>query len=155
MTFCDRKILRIIDANLNRAREGLRVCEEVMRFILNDSYSTKRLKEIRHAILKVVTASGIDPSLLCEHRNVEKDVGTDFSWLEEKRDWQSIFFANMQRTKESLRVLEEFLRLIDAKAAKGFKELRFKVYGLEKKIIARSKTLSNRKCHPQPTTIAC
>lgn len=150
---CDKKILRIIDVNLNRAGEGLRVCEEVMRFILNDAYSTKRLKEIRHAIRKIVTASGIDPSLLCEHRNVKEDVGTGFSRLEEKKDWQSIFFANMQRTKESLRVLEEFLRLIDAKAAKGFKELRFKVYGLEKKIIAKSKTLSDHKCHSQPETI--
>ncbi|MFA6384789.1 MAG: hypothetical protein WCY10_05405, partial [Candidatus Omnitrophota bacterium] len=41
-------ISRVIDANANRLKEGLRVCEEVARFILNDGRLTRGLKEIRH-----------------------------------------------------------------------------------------------------------
>lgn len=152
---CSKNVLRIIDVNLNRVHEGLRVCEDVVRFILNDASSTKRLKTIRHAIQKIVATSKIDSSLLCEYRNVKTDVGTDFCWLEKKRDWQSIFFANMQRVKESLRVLEEFFRLLDDKAGQNFKELRFKVYDAEKKVIAKSKILSNRKHYPYPKTVIC
>lgn len=152
---CNRNVLRIIDVNLNRAHEGLRVCEDVVRFILNDASSTKRLKTIRHTIQRIIAASKIDSSLLCEYRNVKTDVGTDFYWLEKKKDWQSIFFANMQRVKESLRVLEEFFRLFDNRTGKKFKDLRFKVYDAEKKIIAKSKTLSNRKHHSHPKTIIC
>lgn len=151
----DKNALRIIDVNLNRVQEGLRVCEDVVRFILNDASSTRRLKTIRHTLQRTVAGSKINSLLLCEYRNVKKDVGRDFHWLEKKRDWQSIFFANMQRVKESLRVLEEFFRLLDTKAGKNFKDLRFKVYDAEKKIIAKSKTLSNRKHYPQPKTIIC
>lgn len=151
----DKNVLRIIDVNLNRVQEGLRVCEDVVRFILNDASSTRRLKTIRHTLQRTVAGSKINSLLLCEYRNVKKDVGRDFHWLEKKRDWQSIFFANMQRAKESLRVLEEFFRLLDTKTGKNFKDLRFKVYDAEKKIIAKSKTLSNRKHYPQPKTIIC
>lgn len=61
----------------------------------------------------------------------------------------------MQRVKESLRVLEEFFWLLDTGTSRNFKELRFKVYGLEKKIIAKSKILSDSKHYPQPKTIIC
>lgn len=126
------RILRVIDVNLNRVREGLRVCEEVARFILNDKSLTKRFKALRHDIQKIILTSKIKASLLHSVRNVEADCGKEFSLLERKTDLKSVFFANIQRTKESLRVLEEFFKLVDQKAAEKFKRLRFKIYQLEK-----------------------
>ena len=46
----DRGFNRIIDANLNRSREGLRVCEEVARFHLSSPQLTRELKSVRHAV---------------------------------------------------------------------------------------------------------
>lgn len=140
-----RNIIRIIDANLNRVREGLRVCEDITRFILNDVYSTRSLKALRHKIQRIVAAAKLNKGLLCESRSTKTDVGTDYSWLEKRGDWQSVFFANLQRVKESLRVLEEFFKLFDKKTGKKFKALRFEVYEFEKRVIERSKALSNSK----------
>ena len=133
----NKQILRIIDVNLNRAREGLRCCEEVARFILDDNTLTKRLKLLRHSIEGIILDSGLDKKLLYQSRDIEKDYGKGFCVLEKKGDWQSIFFANIQRTKEALRVLEEFFKLFDDKSCKRFKALRFKAYEQEKRFAGR------------------
>ncbi|NQT95564.1 MAG: thiamine-phosphate pyrophosphorylase [Candidatus Omnitrophica bacterium] len=133
----DKKILRIIDVNLNRAREGLRVCEDIARFILNDSNATSQLKSLRHKIKRIIISSSLNKRLLHESRDVAKDCATDFSPLEKKSNWQSIFFANIQRTKESLRVLEEFFNLSNSKISEKFKDLRFQAYKLEKRLTER------------------
>ena len=88
-------------------------------------------------------------------RDTKSDVGIGFHWLESKTDWQSVFFANMVRVKEALRVLEEFFKLFDSSTGEKFKMLRFEVYDAEKKIVKRSKALSNRKHYSLPKTIAC
>jgi hypothetical protein len=130
----DKNILRIIDVNLNRAKEGLRVCEDVTRFILNDSASTRALKIIRHKIQDIVEYSRIKKDFLCSARDIAGDCGMDFSSLEKKSDWKSILFANMQRVKESLRVLEEFTKLLKDSSCEKFKRLRFRFYAQEKRI---------------------
>lgn len=125
-------VYRIIDANLNRAKEGLRVCEEITRFILDNQKFSAAFKKIRHQI--VALARKIYPaSLLLEERRSNSDVGRLNSCGELKRNnCKDIYWANIQRVKESLRVLEEFSKLWDAKAALGFKQLRYKVYEIEK-----------------------
>ncbi|MDD5409301.1 MAG: thiamine-phosphate pyrophosphorylase [Candidatus Omnitrophica bacterium] len=123
---------RIIDANLNRAKEGLRVCEEITRFILDNHRFTADFKKIRHDIDGIVKRNYPAYQLL-KDRNSDSDVGRLNSRGELKRaGCKDIFWANIQRVKESLRVLEEFSKLIDDKAALSFKELRYKVYAIEK-----------------------
>ena len=39
---------RIIDANLNRLREGIRVVEDIFRYIYNDKELSTKLKNLRH-----------------------------------------------------------------------------------------------------------
>jgi thiamine-phosphate pyrophosphorylase len=130
----DNPILRIIDVNLNRAKEGLRVCEDVTRFILNDLASTRALKSLRHRIHNIIESSGISAKLLHSMRNIKDDCGTGFCGLEKKDKWQAVFSANMQRSKEALRVLEEFSKLIKTKMGAEFKALRFKLYQQEKRL---------------------
>jgi thiamine-phosphate pyrophosphorylase len=136
---------RIIDANLNRVKEGLRVCEEITRFILDDYKLTAQLKLIRHKI----DCLGIQiylPAQLLSQRSAQTDVGRLNSRGEIKRaSCKNIFWANLQRAKESLRVLEEFSKLKDARVALGFKQLRYKIYEIEKRSFKKISALSNSR----------
>ena len=111
----------------------MRVCEEITRFILDDRKLTALFKLYRHeidAILKKVYPAA---KLLGERRSTE-DVGRLNSRSELKRSGlKDVFWANIQRVKESLRVLEEFSKLKNREAALRFKQLRYKVYEIEKK----------------------
>ncbi len=54
----DNGVLRILDANLNRAREGLRVIEEYLRFICEDPRGSWKLKLWRLTLREIVEALG-------------------------------------------------------------------------------------------------
>jgi hypothetical protein len=127
-------VIRIIDANINRLKEGLRVCEEITRFILNNRELTSDLKEIRHKVDKIILSLPKKINLL-KKRDSPRDVGRYIYKNElKRRGYQDIFFANIQRVKESIRVLEEFSKLTNVKAAIKFKEIRYGIYETEKKI---------------------
>ncbi|MCK5580915.1 MAG: thiamine-phosphate pyrophosphorylase [Candidatus Omnitrophica bacterium] len=129
-----KKVLRVIDANFNRAKEGLRVCEDVCRFLYDDRAKTRKYKEIRHKLTAVVGKLGI--AEIVKAREIEADVGRKTSSPESKRkDVADIFYANSQRVKESVRVLEEFAKLIDGKVAERLKRLRYLIYSCEKEIV--------------------
>jgi thiamine-phosphate pyrophosphorylase len=136
---------RIIDANLNRAKEGLRVCEEVARFILACRTLTARFKRIRHAIDRLLPLLPAQTALLtC--RQARGDVGRPSSNSEMRRgSVADIFFANMQRVKESLRVLEEFTKLADTKVSAGFKGIRYDIYEIEKKFATKLTSLRHHR----------
>ena len=132
------KIYRIIDANLNRAKEGLRVCEDTSRFILDDVRLTKRYKGIRHQLSSVMSHFPVKKERVVQARNILGDVGKGSTALELKRNnIYDIFWANSQRTKESIRVLEEFSKLIKKTSAEDFKKIRYRIYHLEKEIVER------------------
>ena len=132
-----KEVYRIIDANFNRSREGLRVCEEVARFIWNSPRLTKDLKAVRHSISAILKDMPAATKILNSSRDSVRDVGRcGCSKSEMSRLTDSdIFGANIQRVKESLRVLEEFFKLIDKKKSAVFTVLRFKVYEIEKKAL--------------------
>jgi thiamine-phosphate pyrophosphorylase len=136
-----KAIHRIIDANINRAKEGLRVCEEIARFILNSRSLTSEFKKIRHKIEAVLKLFPSYMTLLEERKSL-KDVGRDIYINElKRRDYQDIFLANIQRVKESIRVLEEFTKLINRNIAIEFKRIRYDIYEIEKKVIKRLSSL--------------
>ncbi|MFA5839479.1 MAG: thiamine-phosphate pyrophosphorylase [Candidatus Margulisiibacteriota bacterium] len=126
------KIMRVLDANINRAVEGLRVMEEVTRLVLDQSKNTAKFKKLRSQIR--LSAKLLDLQLM--HRDSLKDVGKNsFTKQEAKRETLlDIFSANSKRVEEALRVLEEFSKLININASKIFKTARFEVYSLEKKM---------------------
>ncbi len=136
-------IYRVIDANLNRSKEGLRVCEEIARFILDSRQLAAAFKRMRHKIDAAV--SGYPARALLGVRNSEEDVGRLNSRGElQRRSCKDIFRANMQRVKESLRVLEEFSKLKDRKSALFFKRLRYEVYEIEKSSFKKISSLPDR-----------
>lgn len=136
------KFLRIIDANLNRAREGLRVCEDITRFVLNDKSLTRSFKALRHKVGALAKSLNKQNLALLKTRNTRKDIGKKTSKTELKRKGiRDIFYANAQRAKESLRVLEEITKLLSQKYSQKFKNIRFRTYELEKKSRVKLETL--------------
>ena len=130
----ETKFYRILDANINRAKEGLRVCEDVCRFILDEQNLTRQFKSVRHRL--TATVSCLKMTKVLAARNIEKDVGKKSVAAEFRRkDTMDIFWANAQRVKESIRVLEELTKLRNKRLAQELKEIRYQVYALEKKII--------------------
>lgn len=131
-----KQLYRILDANFNRSKEGLRVCEDLCRYIWNQRTFTRAFKYLRHELTGIVTGLGIQKVL--EARHIQGDVGRATSVSESKRkNINAVFLANSQRVKESLRVLEEVTKLIDAGISSKLKVLRYKVYALEQKVIGR------------------
>ena len=129
--------LRLIDANLNRLREGIRVVEDIFRYIYNDKQTALKLKELRHL-------SRLENYIeLLETRDVKNDVLRSSIKSEQNRTGlYSILIANFKRAQESSRVLEEFTKLTSIKDSENFKYIRYELYNLE---IVLTKITSNSK----------
>ena len=123
----DTSLYRVIDANLNRLKEGVRVIEDIARYVNNDKALASKLKEIRHQ-------SRIDDIRnLLGSRDSVNDVLRPTVVSEMNRDsLESIIIANYKRAQESSRVLEELYKIVDPKLSENFKSLRYALYQLEK-----------------------
>lgn len=126
----DKDYFRIIDVNLNRAREGIRVIEDSVRFILNDEKTFIKLRNIRHKLEKISYL--IYPKLI-KSRDVLRDIGKNVK-EREISDVSSLILANFKRIQEALRVLEEYSKIVSQNTTHLFKRLRFEIYSLEKTV---------------------
>lgn len=117
---------RVIDANINRLKEGVRVLEDLNRFVFNNKDLAKQLKTVRHfATLKKY-------STFLKYRNIQNDVLKKSLRIENKRTSISdILTSNIKRAQESARVLEEVFKLIDMKESEKFKLIRYELYNIE------------------------
>jgi thiamine-phosphate pyrophosphorylase len=132
------KIYRVIDANLNRLREGLRVCEEYFRFVKNETEPSKKIKELRHLCKDL--EEHFDKSLLFASRDSINDPFS--SGMEaaeaERKNLEGLFNANIKRAQEASRVIEEFAKLCQKpEASAAAKYIRFELYSFEKHIQER------------------
>jgi thiamine-phosphate pyrophosphorylase len=139
------KILRIVDANTNRAKEGLRVCEDIMRLIVDDKKETLALKKIRHDVSNILKNSKIKQSEIIKHRDSCSDIGKTITIKNSKKAVLDIFMANAQRVKEAIRVMEEIFCILDKKTSDKLQNLRFKFYGTEKESINRLRNYLSQK----------
>ncbi|MBI5555911.1 MAG: thiamine-phosphate pyrophosphorylase [Elusimicrobia bacterium] len=125
------RVNRVLDVNINRAREGLRVLEDAARFIINNRETTATLRSCRHALDQSVRK--IYPQLLAA-RNSGDDLGRTFK-ESKRKNLQGLIIANFKRVEEAVRVLEEFAKLISARQGGIFKSIRFEMYQAEKKLM--------------------
>jgi len=121
---------RIIDANLNRATEALRVIEEISRFYLDNKDLSEKLKLIRHDLACVINDNYHD---LLESRDTEGDVGVNISNPTNRNDIIDIFKANFKRLQQALRVLAEYASIENLDLS-VFERARYESYTLEKKM---------------------
>ena len=140
MTFPQaRQILRIIDANLNRIGEGLRLLEDVARLLLNDATLTQQLKTMRHQLIRG------DWSLqqeLLQARNSGGDVGINIEAPGDKkqRELPIMVVANARRVQEALRVMEELAKVPGTTPefdSEKFKQARFDLYTIERTLLSK------------------
>jgi thiamine-phosphate pyrophosphorylase len=123
----DISVLRLLDANANRAREALRVMEDAARFLLDDQPTCLALKEIRHELTALVPAD----AMLC--RDTPGDVGTGNTTAAEaiRQDIPAIITAAGKRLGEALRAIEEFLKTLSPDDARRAEALRYRAYAIE------------------------
>lgn len=147
-------VWRIVDANLNRGREGLRVLEDFARFVCNDAVLSERWKTLRHDLVSAESQlpdmdfrgrtsgphAGVRGSLL-SNRDTAHDVGTQISTAGEmsRHSISDVVMANCRRIQEALRSLEEYGKLIAPKFAADVKQIRYRSYELEQQLGGRDR----------------
>jgi thiamine-phosphate pyrophosphorylase len=140
------RALRVLDAALNRAREGLRVVEDYVRFVLDDAHLTGQMKRLRHDLAAATARVPIGRRLAA--RETEADVGTGVSVASERRreDLEGVLGANFTRLEESLRTLEEFGKILDPPFAAELEQLRYRTYTLQRAVQITSESLDRLGC---------
>ena len=103
-------VARVLDANLNRAREAMRVMEDYARFGLNDDTLCAALKGLRHD-LAGATAGLAAHALL--FRDTPGDVGTAIATPAEyqRPGVAAVVTAAGKRLGEALRTIEEYAKI--------------------------------------------
>jgi thiamine-phosphate pyrophosphorylase len=124
----------VIDAAANRAREGLRVVEDYLRFVLDDRFLTEQLKVLRHELTAAISRFSLGERLAA--RETQADVGTAITTPAEghREDLAQVLAANFTRVQEALRSLEEFAKLLDPDASALLKQLRYRTYTLQRAV---------------------
>jgi len=131
----DLRIYQIIDANLDRAREGLRVLEDWARFGLSKEKYVEKIKNFRQILgknhLEVYKKS----------RNYIDDQCKGLTHQEQikRKTPYQIISSNAGRVQEALRVIEEFSRLHNHELSQIASEIRYEIYTLEIDLLSLSK----------------
>jgi thiamine-phosphate pyrophosphorylase len=124
-------VWRILDANFDRAREGLRIIEEWCRFALNHQAMANECKQMRQELGMWHTPE------IRSARDTTRDVGTALSHPreEQRTGIEQLLQANLCRVQEALRVLEEYGKLSSVAMSSGCKQMRYRVYALESNLL--------------------
>lgn len=136
-------IFRILDANLDRAREGLRIIEDWCRFGLNQTEFTQDCKQLRQEL-----ASWHSDDIRAA-RDTPGDPGTELSHPQEEHraSVTRVLQANFCRVQEALRVLEEYGKLHSPEMGAACKQMRYRVYTLESHLIGHQRHYKLRRSH--------
>ncbi|MFW6146435.1 MAG: thiamine phosphate synthase [Planctomycetota bacterium] len=136
-----REVYRILDANLNRAREAMRVAEEYGRFVLNDARLASMAKTMRSDLQQLVAA--LPAGALLAARNTPGDVGTTLTSDTEplRTTPAATATAACKRLTEALRAIEEYAKIVAPDAAARAEALRYRGYAFEQVLLARADRL--------------
>lgn len=138
---------RIIDANVNRAREGLRVLDDIARFALSHGALAADFKSLRHDLASAIAAGPWRASDLILARDTPGDVGTGISTPGEFRreSLAAVADANASRVAEALRSIEEAAKLVSTSApvqsrsaittSTTIESLRYRLYDAHKRLM--------------------
>ncbi len=130
-----RDVCRMIDMNLNRAAEGLRILEDCCRFDPSRQALGAAFKTLRRTLRQL--GAPLERQLL-ESRTPGLDQGPRLSALTGGQGPASdrrLETVNARRVQEALRALEECLKLLpDGSLAQRCEALRFQMYALEQRL---------------------
>ena len=131
----DLRIYQIVDANLDRAREGLRVLEDWARFGLGKEKYVERIKNFRQILGK----NHLEVYKQSRNHNEDKCKGLTHQEQINRKTSEQIISSNSARVQEALRVIEEFSRLHNQKPSKIASEIRYEIYTIEIDLLSLSK----------------
>jgi len=129
-------IHRIIDANINRASEALRVLEDWIRYSKDDKQISEKLKKIRHSINNILLSN---PNFVMS-RESDFDVGRNIENNSGRKSIRDVICANCKRFEESVRVLSEYGQILNLDT-KFLEENRYEIYTIEKELLKNEKLL--------------
>lgn len=127
-------LLRILDANGNRAAEGLRVVEDFARFALNDKHLAALSKQLRHELASAL--NDIPAAARLKVRDTLGDVGTNITEateLHREGAWH-VATASASRVQQALRCLEEYSKPLCVELATRFEAMRYRMYALQRSL---------------------
>ena len=128
---------RLVDANANRVREGLRTLEDIARFVLDASELARDLKTIRHEITEAA-ARLVGPTSM--PRDTAGDVGTEHVTDGElaRPGLVAVAEAAGGRVTEGCRSLEEAAKVLDVggRVASALQSARYAAYDLAAAVTA-------------------
>jgi len=125
-----------MDANANRAREALRVCEDVVRFAAGPASAFRALRTLRQSLNAQLRRLPVSTAQALRARDSLRDPGRGAASGSVK-SVEHLLLINLQRAKEALRVLEECCRLLAPRQARRFQSLRFRTYDVERDLLLR------------------
>jgi len=131
----DLRIYQIIDANLDRAREGLRVLEDWARFALAEEKYVKKIKNFRQILGK----NHLEVYKQSRNRIEDSCKGLTHKEQTNRKTSEQIISSNSGRIQEALRVIEEFSRLHNHELSKITSEIRYEIYTIETDLLSLSK----------------
>ncbi|QDU26858.1 Thiamine-phosphate synthase [Anatilimnocola aggregata] len=133
--------LRAIDANFNRAVEGLRVVEDQARFVLNDGFLAGSCKQLRHDLTTALQSVCGSEQDRYAARDTLADVGTAITSPQEteRQSLAQLAAANWQRVSQALRVIEEFAKLLGVSGS-PFESFRYQTYTLAKAFVLNERS---------------
>ncbi|WP_411876469.1 thiamine phosphate synthase [Vulcanococcus limneticus] len=126
-----RAVERLLDANLDRAREGLRVIEDWCRFGLDRADLVARTKDMRQRLGRCHRQA----YKLARHTATDVGAGLGHPAQAERTAAAAVVAANCGRVQEALRVLEEFGRDPDPGLAAEAAAIRYALYDLEVELL--------------------
>ena len=131
-----KNVFRVLDANLNRLREALRVVEEYFRFIAAQAEVASQLKRLRHDLEEL--ERGFGQERLLAGRDTETDPFANVNRPEEmdRPTIIQVVASNFKRGQEAARVIEEYSKITDVPfLSEKAKTIRFSFYTVEKSIM--------------------
>jgi thiamine-phosphate pyrophosphorylase len=130
------KDFSLIDANLSRAKEGMRVVEDTIRFVIRDEALYGKIRPLRHLLVQLEHLLGSATRLT--GRDFDQDLGqaSEENNLASRRNFWGLMKANFSRLEEALRALEEYSKIYLPQHYSYFQKLRHDVYRLEFEVLS-------------------
>ncbi len=121
---------RVLDANANRAAEGLRTIEDHARLVSEDEVAVGWIKSLRDQLSQ--TLRKVNRYSRLTARSTDSDAGTDITSTGEsqRKSQEDIVSAAAERVTQALRQLEEYSKFLDEEVSSDFKQLRYKAYDI-------------------------
>lgn len=129
------RLLRVLDVNLNRLDESLKLIEDITRFHLENRTLLSQIRSIRKNFLALKRLLPMEK--IIGARQSSRDLGRKAKFDSiNKKNTNAVILSNLWRAKESSRIIEEMLKNLDIRLSRKTKEIRFQVYDLEKNIVS-------------------